>query len=51
MEIEDFDFDQREKVVAGINSEFNEVWWFYPSNTGSGENDRYVQEKQIIGHQ
>ena len=39
---EDFDFDQREKVVAGINSEFNEVWWFYPSNTGSGENDRYV---------
>ena len=25
---EDFDFDQRDKVVAGINSEFNEVWWF-----------------------
>lgn len=38
----DFDSDQRSKVVSGINSEFNEVWWFYPSNTGNGENDRYV---------
>tara|TARA_R100001460_G_scaffold47843_1_gene85684 strand:+ start:245 stop:2131 length:1887 start_codon:yes stop_codon:yes gene_type:complete len=44
----DFDFDQFEKVYAGIISEFSEVIWFYPSNTnslangGTGENDRYV---------
>jgi len=38
----DFDFDQRSKVVVGINSEFSEVWWFYPSETGNGENDKYV---------
>ena len=44
----DFDFDQFEKVFAGIISEFSEVIWFYPSNTnslangGTGENDRYV---------
>lgn len=31
--------NQRAKVVAGSNSEFSEVWWFYP--TGN-ENDRYV---------
>jgi len=44
----DFDFDQFEKVYAGIISEFSEVIWFYTSssnslaNGGDGENDRYV---------
>ena len=45
----DFDYDQKkDKVYAGINSEFSEVIWFYTSNTnsvangGTGENDRYV---------
>ena len=44
----DFDFDQGEKVYAGIISEFSEVIWFYTSNSnslangGNGENDRYV---------
>ena len=44
----DFDYDQADKVYAGINSEFSEVIWFYNSNTnslgngGTGENDRYV---------
>ena len=44
----DFDYDQADKVYAGINSEFSEVIWFYPSKTnslangGTGENDRYV---------
>ena len=37
----DFDFDQQSKVVAGVNSEFSEVWWFYPSKS-SATNDRYV---------
>jgi len=34
------DTSQIKKVHAGINSEFGEVWWFYP--TSSGECDRYV---------
>jgi hypothetical protein len=39
---------QLEKVFAGVNSEFGEVIWFYPSNTnsvangGNGQNDKYV---------
>lgn len=38
---EDFNIAQAEKVVAGINSQWGEVIWFYPSST-SDENDRYV---------
>jgi hypothetical protein len=37
----DFNEQQREKVVAGSNSAFSEIWWFYPS-ADSDENDRYV---------
>ena len=37
----DFNMEEKDKVVAGINSEFSEVWWFYPSLT-STENDKYV---------
>jgi len=37
----DFNLSEREKVVAGVNSEFSEVTWFYPS-TGATDNDRYV---------
>ena len=44
----DFNLSQTDKVIAGVNSEFGEVTWFYPSETnavangGTGENDRYV---------
>lgn len=38
---DDFNFDERDKVYAGLNSEYNEVTWFYPS-ASSNENDRYV---------
>jgi hypothetical protein len=44
----DFNLNQIDKVFAGVNSEFSEVIWFYPSNTnsvsngGDGQNDRYV---------
>ena len=39
----DFDESNFEKVVAGLNTEFGEVVWFYPSESGgTGENDRYV---------
>lgn len=37
----DFNTSQSEKVVAGSNVSFAEVWWFYPSSSSS-ENDRYV---------
>jgi len=37
----DFNVSERDKVVAGINSEFSEVTWFYPS-ASSSDNDRYV---------
>lgn len=40
---DDFDYEQRAKVMAGINQEHHEIWWFYPSETGDGENDRYVK--------
>lgn len=37
----DFNFEQKEKVISGANTSYNEVWWFYPSSS-SDENDRYV---------
>jgi len=37
----DFNFEQADKVISGINSEFSEVFWFYPS-ASSSDNDRYV---------
>jgi len=37
----DFNQQQGGKVVAGLNSAFSEVWWFYPS-ANSLVNDRYV---------
>ena len=45
---EDFNEDQADKVFAGSNAAFGEVFWFYPSASnaisagGTGENDRYV---------
>ena len=44
----DFNNQQRDKVVAGVNSEFGEVIWCYPSesnslnNGGTGDIDKYV---------
>ena len=38
---DDFNTAQADKVVAGANISFSEVWWFYPSSS-SDENDRYV---------
>ena len=37
----DLNEDAFEKVVAGVNSEFGEVFWFYPSASVT-ENDKYV---------
>jgi len=44
----DFNSQQADKVVAGVNSEYTEVIWFYPSesnslnNGGTGDIDKYV---------
>lgn len=45
-EVSDFVFkdintNQRSKVIAAHNSQFGEIWWFYPSGA-SLENDSYV---------
>lgn len=45
-EVGDFVFSslntsQRTKVAACVNSQFSEIWWFYPDET-SAENNRYV---------
>ena len=37
----DFNLAQKGKTFAGINSSFNEIWWFYPSEDSSTI-DRYV---------
>jgi hypothetical protein len=37
----DFNSTQAEKVTAGINSSFSEIWWLYPS-ANSDNIDRYV---------
>jgi len=37
----DFNKAESDKVTSGINSEFSEIFWFYPS-ANSTENDKYV---------
>ena len=37
----DFNFAERDKVHVGVNSEFSELLWFYPSSSGT-EIDKYV---------
>ena len=48
----DFNFEQADKVISGVNSEFSEVFWFYPSDSSS-DNDKYVVynygEKVVAG--
>jgi hypothetical protein len=38
---DDFNLSQIQKVTSGVNSEFSEVTWFYPS-ADSEENNKYV---------
>jgi len=37
----DFNFEERDKVHTGVNSEFSEIIWFYPS-ASSTEIDKYI---------
>jgi hypothetical protein len=39
----DLDWTQKQKVAAGVNAQFNEIYWWYPSvSGGTEENDKYV---------
>ena len=38
---DDFNFDQKDKAFAALNSSFGEIWWFYPSADSDNIN-RYV---------
>ncbi len=42
----DFNFEERDKVHAGVNSEFSELLWFYPT-ASSTEIDAYVAYNYI----
>ena len=33
---------QEEKIVAGVVSEFSEIWWFYPDSRDGNECSRYI---------
>ena len=37
----DFNLEERDKVHVGLNSEFSEILWFYPSSAGT-QIDKYV---------
>lgn len=40
---DNLDPDNLDKIYAGVNSTYDEVFWFYPSvDNTNGENDRYV---------
>lgn len=45
----DLNRDQASKIAADVRSDFNEVWWYYPSS-GSTENDRAVGVNYEEGH-
>lgn len=44
----DYNQEQSDKVFAGVNSEFSEVTWFYPSSSAS-EPNRYVTYNYVDG--
>ena len=37
-----------EHIRCAINSQFNEVMWFYPSANSTGENDSYVKYNTVL---
>jgi len=37
----DLNYSQSDKIFGGVNSQWSEVWWFYPS-LNSESNDKYV---------
>ena len=45
---QDLDTDNQHKCVAGSNTDFTEVWFFYPSRAdGTGENSRFAKYNTV----
>jgi hypothetical protein len=42
---ENLNIDQKDKIYGGLNREFNEIWWFYPSR----DPDSWVQQDFSLG--
>lgn len=40
---QNLDATNQNKCVAAANTAFNEVWWFFPSSSGTGEPNNYVK--------
>ena len=40
----DFNLEERDKVHVGLNSEFGEVLWFYPSKSGNSNTNREIDK-------
>lgn len=40
--VENINYDQISKVHTVVNSEFNELWWFFQSDDSTGDVDTYV---------
>tara|TARA_R100001126_G_C4854655_1_gene163885 strand:- start:493 stop:1242 length:750 start_codon:yes stop_codon:yes gene_type:complete len=40
----DFNLEERDKVHVGVNSEFGEVLWFYPSKSGNSNTNREIDK-------
>ena len=38
---------QKDKITCAVNSYFNEISWYFPSLSGSGENDTYVKYNAV----
>jgi hypothetical protein len=38
-----------DRIRCAVNSQYNEVMWFYPSASGNGENDSYVKYNVSLG--
>ena len=39
---DNYDVDQADQIFAGLNSQFHEVWWFYPTTGSNAAINRYV---------
>jgi len=37
-----------DRICCAVNSQFNEVMWYYPSANGNGENDSYVKYNIVM---
>jgi hypothetical protein len=46
---QDLDTSNLARIRAGSNTQFNEVVWYFPSLSGSGENDSYVKLDTLSG--